>query len=224
MASQLPSVPHPAHYPTPVERSADQWVHIVGIAAAAVGGLILLGLSLGLGAWTETLAIAAYASCLVATFLCSALYNLSGPRLRPLFRRLDLAAIFLMIAGSYTPFTTQRLHGAWALYMTLAVWLTALGGALGQIFLPGLGRKFWIGLYLALGWLAIIAVKPLIAAVSAVSLTLLLIGGLVYSTGVLVYIRRQLKYRHAVWHGFVLTAAATHYAAILTGVVLLPAG
>ena len=223
MAEPLPTLVAPIHYPTPAERSADRWVHMVGLSAAAFGGLVLLGLSLGFGPWTQTLAIATYAACLMATFLCSAAYNLASPKRQPFLRRLDHAAIFLMIAGSYTPFTTQRLHGAIAWFMTLLVWLTAIAGVLGKLFLPGVSKAFWIGVYLALGWLAVSAAKPLIAANSLISLTLLVAGGVVYSTGVLVYVRKKLRFRRAVWHGFVLTAAAVHYVAILTGVVLLPA-
>jgi hemolysin III len=220
---QLPALISPIHYPTRAERSADRWVHLIGLSLAGLGGVVLMGLSLGLGSWTQTLAIGAYSFCMLATFICSAAYNLASPIRQPLLRRFDHAAIFLMIAGSYTPFTTQRLHGAPALYMTGLVWLTAICGVLGKLFLPGLSKRIWVGVYLALGWLAIIAVKPLIAAVSAISLGLLLAGGIVYSTGILVYIRKRLKFRRAVWHGFVLAAAATHYVAILTGVVLAPA-
>jgi hemolysin III len=153
-------------------------------------------------------------------FACSIIYNMAKPHRRPLLRRLDHAAIFLMIAGSYTPFTTQSLTGAWAWGMTAAVWTLALAGAAGKLFLPGLGRGFWVALYLALGWSAVVALKPLLASVSAVALILLAIGGAIYSLGVIFYLRRSLPYRRAIWHGFVLTAAATQYAAVLTGVVL----
>jgi hemolysin III len=210
----------PPHYPSLRERSADRWVHVAGLAAGGVGGLSLLGLSLGWGRHGQTVAIAIYAACVMAMFFCSAAYNLASARRRPLLRRFDHAAIFLMIAGSYTPFTTQSLSGAWAWGMTATVWTLALAGVAGKLFLPGLGRGFWVALYLALGWVAVIAVKPLLAGVSAVALGLLLAGGLVYSLGVIVYVRRQLPFRRAIWHAFVIVAAAMQYAAILTGVVL----
>jgi hemolysin III len=215
---QVPSLT--VHYPTPVERSADQWVHVIGLAAGGLGGLTLLGLTLGLGRLSQAAAIGVYALCLVAMLFCSAAYNLASPRRRPLLRRFDHAAIFLMIAGSYTPFTTQRLHGAWAWGMTGAVWILALAGAGGKLFLPGLAKGFWVVLYLALGWVVLVALKPMLAGVSLVAMILLLAGGLVYSMGVIVYLRDSLPFRRAIWHGFVLAAAATHYTAILTGVVL----
>jgi hemolysin III len=208
------------HYPTLAERVADRWVHVIGLAAGGIGGLVLLGLSLGVGRLGQTAAIAVYAVCLMAMLACSAAYNMAGARRRPLLRRFDHAAIFLMIAGSYTPFTTQRLHGAWAVGMTAGVWALALVGAAGKLFLPGLGKRFWVGLYLALGWAVIVAIKPMLAAVSAAALILLAAGGLIYSAGVLVYVRQRLKFRRAIWHGFVVAAAATQYAAVLTGVVL----
>jgi hemolysin III len=221
MTVQLPAMTDAAaHYPRPLERSADRWVHIVGLTGGALGGLTLLGLSLGFGRLGQAAAVSVYAICLVLMFLASAAYNLASPRRRTLLRRLDHAAIFLMIAGSYTPFTTQRLTGAWAWGMTSAVWALAAGAAAGKLFAPGLGRKFWVAIYLALGWIAVIAIKPLLAGVSAVALILLLIGGLVYSLGVIVYLKTDLPYRRAIWHGFVTAAAATHFAAILNGVVL----
>jgi hemolysin III len=213
-------VPEIDHYPSPSERSADRWVHVAGLAAGGVGGLTLLGLSLGMGRLGQTAAIGVYTACLMAMFACSAAYNMSSPRRRPLLRRFDHAAIFLMIAGSYTPFTTQSLTGAWAWGMTATVWALALAGVVGKLFLPGLGRGFWVALYLGLGWIAVIAVKPLLAGVSVAALILLAAGGLIYSLGVIVYVRRGLRFRRAIWHGFVVAAAATQYAAILLGVVL----
>ena len=220
VTTQLPAAPDAAHYSGPLERSADRWVHIVGLTAGAVGGLILLGMSLGVGRLGQAAAIGVYATCLVLMFLASAAYNLASPRRRVLLRRLDQAAIFFMIAGSYTPFTTQRLAGAWSWGMTLAVWTLAIGAAAIKLFAPGLDRKFWVGVYLALGWLALVAIKPLLAGVSALALVLLLAGGLVYTLGVVIYLKRDLPFRRAIWHGFVTAAAATHFVAILTGVVL----
>jgi len=221
VSSQLPAVlAGAAHYATPVERSADRWVHVVGLAAGGLGGVILLVLTLSLGRLGEAAAIGIYAACLVAMLMASAAYNLASPGRWPLLRRLDHAAIFLMIAGSYTPFTTQRLTGAWAVSMTATVWTLALAGAAGKLFLPGLGKGFWVVLYLALGWVVVAALGPMLTGVPLAAMILLLIGGLIYSTGVIVYLRRTLPYRRAIWHGFVVVAAATHWVAILTGVVL----
>ncbi|MGZ8370172.1 MAG: PAQR family membrane homeostasis protein TrhA [Caulobacteraceae bacterium] len=208
------------HYPTSAERLADWWVHAVGLAASAIGGGTLLGLALGLGRYGEAASVAIYAAGVMVMFACSAAYNMSAPGRQPLLRRFDHAAIFVMIAGSYTPFTTQRLEGAWSIGMTAAVWAIALTGVAGKLFMPGLSKKIWVVIYLALGWIALIAIKPLSEAAPLSALLLLALGGVVYSTGVLVYVSKQLRFRRAIWHGFVVTAAALHFVAVLTGVIL----
>lgn len=208
------------HYPTGAERLADWWVHAIGLTASAIGGGALLGLALGLGRYGEAGAVAIYGLGLMVMFACSFAYNLSAPGRRPLLRRFDHAAIFVMIAGSYTPFTTQRLDGWWSISMTAAVWAIAFVGVAGKLFLPGLSKKIWVFVYLALGWIALIAIKPLASAVPLAALLLLALGGAVYSAGVLVYVREQLRFRRAIWHGFVVAAAAIHFVAVLTGVIL----
>lgn len=208
------------HYPTPAAKCADLCVHLVGLAFALIGGGILLGLSVKLGGLGQTTAVAVYAVGMVAMLALSLAYNFSKARYRPLLRRFDHAGIFLMIAGSYTPFTTQKLEGAWAIGMTTAVWSVALLGVAGKLFLPGLGRRFWVGLYLALGWLVLVAIKPMVEGLSWVALLLLALGGAIYSTGTVFYLLQRLKFRRAIWHGHVVGGAVLQYVAVLVGVVL----
>lgn len=163
--ASTPLVP-PPHYPTPAARTADFVLHMVGLVAALFGGGVLLGLALGLGKFNQLIAIGVYSAALLAMLAFSTAYNFANDRNKPLLRRFDHAGIFLMIAGSYTPFTTHSLTGAWATGMTTAVWTVAIIGVLGKLFLPGLGRRFWIGIYLALGWLALAAIKPLVEGLS----------------------------------------------------------
>jgi hemolysin III len=210
----------PRHYPTAGAKCADLVVHILGLVFALFGGGILLGLSVGLGQLSQVAAICVYALGLMAMLGFSTAYNFAKPQWRPVLRRLDHAGIFLMIAGSYTPFTTHNLHGAWAWGMTTAVWTIAGLGVLGKLFLPGLGRRFWVGVYLALGWLVLVAFKPMIHGLSWPALLLLAIGGLVYSSGVIFYVNKKLRFARAIWHGHVVAAAGVHWAAILVGVVL----
>jgi hemolysin III len=210
-----------AHYLTQAERIADRWVHIVGLVAAIGGGALLVGLSIAEGGLGRASAVTIYIICLVATLAISAAYNLAqNYEMQQRLRRLDHAAIFLMIAGSYTPFTTQRLEGAWAIGMTIAVWAISLAAAAGKLFLPGVAKKYWVPVYLLLGWMVVGAIEPMIAGVQPTALILLLIGGVIYSLGVIVYVAGSLPFRRAIWHGFVVAAAGTHFAAILTGVVL----
>ena len=217
----LPAVIHPPrHYPTPSAKCADLIVHISGLALALLGGGVLLGLSIGMKQFGQLASILIYAAGLLAMLGFSTAYNFAKAPWRPVLRRLDHAGIFLMIAGSYTPFTTQNLTGAWAWGMTAAVWTVAGLGVLGKLFLPGLGRRFWVGIYLALGWLVLVAIKPMIEGLSWPALLLLAVGGAIYSTGVFFYAAKKLKFRRAIWHGHVLAGAGAHWAAVLIGVVL----
>ncbi len=220
MPTELPTRPH---YPTPAARMADLVIHLIGLVTALFGGGVLLGLALGLGRLSQAGAVGVYAGGLLLMLAFSTAYNFAAERTRPLFRRFDHAGIFLMIAGSYTPFTTHVLTGVWAWGMTIAVWSIALLGALGKLFLPGMGRRVWIGLYLALGWIVLVALKPIVEGLSWVTLMLLALGGVVYTTGVLFYVNKRLKYYRAIWHGHVVAAAGVHWVAILTGVVLASA-
>ena len=209
------------HYPSRAEKVADGVVHGVGLGAAGIGGLVLLVFSVWRHDVPLAVATGLYAACLITMLACSTIYNLTKPsRARPFLRRLDEAGIFLMIAGSYTPFTTLRFHGAWAISMTALVWGLAAGGVAGKLLIPRIPDKVWTGLYVAFGWVALIALKPMITGVGVTGLVLLVIGGLIYTSGALLYHQEKLPFRRAIWHGFVVCAASVHYAAIMTGVAL----
>ena len=132
------------HDPTPSAMRADLVVHIIGLVFALFGGGILLGLAFGMGSLARVASVSIYVTGFIAMLGLSMAYNFAKAGWRPLLRRFDHAGIFIMIAGSYTPFTTQRLHGAWAIGMTAAVWGLAALGIAGKLLLPGLGRRFWI--------------------------------------------------------------------------------
>ncbi len=211
------------HYQSPSEHIADLVVHTVGLTLAAVGGIVLAVLSALNGGVGVVMATAIYALCLVAMLTASTVYNLTRPcAARPVLRRLDEAAIFLMIAGSYTPFTTQRFEGWWAIGFTLVVWAIAFAGVAAKLVLPRISDAFWSGVYVVFGWIAVIALKPMIDTVHPIALGLLVLGGLIYTAGVFFFISPKLKYRRAIWHGFVVAGAGVHWAAVLVGVVLAP--
>jgi len=211
------------HYPSVWARRADFIVHIAGLTLALFGGGLALGLAVSHGMLGKVAAVSIYALGLIAMLAFSLAYNFAKPSWQPFLRRLDHAGIFLMIAASYTPFTTQALTGPWAIGMTTAVWALAGLGIAGKMLLPGLGKAIWVFLYLALGWMVVIAIKPMIEEVPAVAMWLLAAGGVVYSVGTIFYAAKGLKFRRAIWHGHVVAAAGLHYAAILVGVVLVGA-
>lgn len=210
----------PRHYPTPAAKCADLVVHVVGLTLALVGGVVLLSLAVTQGSISQVVGVSIYAVGILTMLAFSTAYNFAKAAWRPRLRRLDHAGIFLMIAGSYTPFTTQLLDGAWAIGMTAAVWSIAGLGAVGKLFLKELDRKFWVVLYLALGWIVVIALRPLASSITMAALVLLAVGGVLYSTGVAFYVNKRLKFARAIWHGHVVAAASAHWAAVLLGVVL----
>lgn len=212
------------HYRTPGEKAADLWVHIVGLVLAGIGGIVLAVLAAVYSGIGATVATAIYALCLIAMLSISTVYNQIRPcAARPILRRLDEAAIFLMIAGSYTPFTTQRFEGAWSIGFSVLVWAIAFGGVFAKLALPRLSDAIWSAVYVGFGWVAVLALKPMMETVHPIALGLLVAGGLIYTAGVFVFISPKVKFRRAIWHGFVVTGAMTHWAAVLVGVVLAPA-
>lgn len=208
------------HYPTRTEKLVDGWLHGVALMLFTFAVGAALGLAIWRGGIGMASAVAVYAVCVMAMIGCSMAYNLTEePKRKALLRRFDHAAIFLMIAGSYTPFTTIRFDGAWAISMTTIVWVLALAGAAGKLFLPGVAKRVWLLFYIALGLMIFVAFGPLVETVPLAGVILLSIGGLLYVAGVPFYVWEELPFRRAIWHGFVIAAAGVHYAAVLTGVV-----
>ena len=215
-----PAIKPPRHYPTAAAKCADLVVHVVGLTLGLVGGIVLLAMAVRAGSITAVVGVSIYAAGVLAMLGFSTAYNFAKAQYRPTLRRLDHAGIFLMIAGSYTPFTIHNLKGPWAWGMTIAVWSIAATGVILKLVLPKMDRRLSVALYLALGWLIVIAVKPMIDNVTWVALLLLAAGGVVYSTGVIFYVNKRLKFARAIWHGHVVAAAAAHWTAVLLGVVL----
>jgi len=195
-------------------------VHLVGMLAGAVGAVVLLRLAASVDAATGW-SVLAYSLGLMAMLGFSAAYHIHRSSERTeLLRRLDHAAIFVMIAGTYTPFTACILGTVDAIWLTGSVWLAALSGVAMKLLYP---RRFeWASttVYLALGWAVVIFMRPLLAALDRPTLILLVSGGVVYSIGACIHRWRSLPFHDAIWHGLVLIAAGCHYAAILHGVVL----
>jgi hemolysin III len=214
-------VPDFGQYSTRNERLADLWVHVLGVCSGLAGGAALIAIAYLHGGLSRALIASPYVISLLAMLSVSAASNLA--HVVHHHRRLqnaDEAAIFLMIAGSYTPFTIQILHGALATVMTLSIWCLALAAAAGKLLLRHVSRRIWMLAYLLLGWAVIVAIAPLAAELRPAALILLVAGGIIYSLGTISYAMPQLRFRRAIWHGFVLVAAGLHFAAILIGVAM----
>lgn len=210
----------PAGHPFPrhsrPERVADAAVHAVGLALALAAIPALFAAATPASGLPLLAGLGLYAFGLLAMLGCSALYNLStDPARKGLYQRLDHAAIFLMIAGTYTPFALVAIGGAWGAGLLGFVWTAALAGA--AVELTGLRRPdaLMTAAYLLLGWTILAAFGPLSRAVSGTGLALLVAGGVLYSVGVVFHHWRGLRYQNAIWHAFVVLAAGCHYAAVL---------
>jgi hemolysin III len=199
---------------------ADGIVHFVGIVGAVAGVGALLGIALLRGEPAEFTALAIYGGTLLAMLGCSAAYNLvPTERWRELLRRFDHAAIFALIAGTYTPFTALHLEGLWASWLTATIWSAAAIGITLRLWWPYPCEPCFVVLYLALGWIGVVAIGPLASSLGLATVTLMIVGGLLYSTGVIFHAWERLPFQRAVWHGFVVAAAGVHYAAVLIGVI-----
>lgn len=196
---------------------ADGVVHVVGTILAIVASIILLNTVFGQSAMGISTATAIYAATLVLSMGLSATYNIwpgSSP-VKYFLRRFDHSAIYLLIAGTYTPFIAKT--GTWWLLAT--VWGTAAIGVVLKMLMPGRFDRLAIALYLALGWSGIAAYRDLEGALSSSALWLILAGGIVYSCGVIFHVFERLPFHNVIWHTFVLTAASIHFAAVCAVVV-----
>ena len=198
------------------EEIANSVSHGVGLLAALVAAPFIV-LSAGQDGSTARIAGAGiFATTMVLLYLTSTLYHaLPRNRVKRIFQVLDRAAIFLMIAGTYTPFTLGVLRGTWGWTLFGLVWSLALAGvvltAAGGVRYP----KLSTGLYLAMGWLVLIAIKPLWLRVPSWGLFWLLAGGIAYTVGVVFYAAKRVRYNHFIWHLFVITGTACHFIAVL---------
>lgn len=206
------------------EELANALTHGTGLAASLAGLPILVLVAARSGGARQIVACSVFAATLVILYAASTLYHALPPsRAKQVLRVVDHSAIYLLIAGSYTPFTLGVLSGAWGWTLFGIVWGLAAAGILYKTLLglrfPRLST-FW---YVGMGWLAVVAIGPLTEALPAGGLAWLVAGGLCYTAGVPFYVRDRLRYRHAIWHLFVLAGSACHYAAVL-GYATAPPG
>jgi len=201
------------------EYLADLTVHVAGIAFGVIGAAVIIVLASLEGRATPIVAVSIYSFGLIAMLTCSAIYNIVQPGRRTSWlRRMDHAAIFIMIAGSCTPFALQGPPG-WRIFELVVLWTIALSAAAIKLFLPGRYERAMIWLYLALGWGGAAILAQQIGELPLGAAVMLALGGVLYSVGVIFHVWDSLKFSNAVWHVFVLAAAVCHYGAIMGGVV-----
>jgi hemolysin III len=197
------------------EELAHSLTHGLGIIACAalIPVLVLVAVP---DPWRIVTGVVFGASAL-AMFVTSVVYHtVNSPRLKLLLRKLDHSAIYLLIAGTYTPIALVGMEGAWGWTLFGLIWGLAAVGIAAKLWLGFRFPKLSVAMYLAMGWLAIIAIKPMIDALSVAQLLWILTGGLCYTIGVPFYVWKSKRFTHAVWHLFVLAGVACHSVAVLS--------
>lgn len=202
------------------EELANALTHGLGVAAALAGGAVMIALAAIYGDGWQLAGAITFGICLLLLYVASTLYHaVASPVARSRLKVFDHCAIYLLIAGTYTPFTLVGLRGPWGWGLFAAIWALALAGVVFKLFFTGRFRVLSTAIYVGMGWLVLVAAKPLLGALSGWELGWLLAGGLFYTVGTLFYHRPSMRYSHAVWHLFVLAGSASHFVAVLSHVV-----
>jgi hemolysin III len=212
-----PSPRHPDREQTLGEEIANAISHGIGFALAVASLPVLLGYGLEGGTALNVVAVCVFSATMMILYAASTLYHLWPPgRVKTWLNRLDHASIYLFIAGSYTPFVFGVLHGGWGWSLFGVVWTMAALGFTAKM-LNRLKHPLWsTGLYVAMGWVAVVAAAPLVARMPGAGLAWLVAGGLSYTLGAGVFLfDSRVRYAHFVWHLFVLGGSACHFVAVL---------
>lgn len=199
---------------------ANSVTHGIGLGLSIAGFAALLVLAIARGGAWQIASCAIYGVTLICVYASSTLYHgLPSRRLKRIFRIFDHSAIFLLIAGTYTPFLLVNLRGGWGWSLLGIVWGLAAVGIVLKVWFVDRHPILSTGVYVLMGWLALIAVKPLFQAVPTIGLIWLLAGGLMYTVGVVFYAWKRIPYNHVVWHLFVMAGSACHYFAVVYSVI-----
>ncbi len=201
--------------PGPREELANMLTHGVGVVAALAGGTALIVLAALEGDPYGIVGVAVFAATLVLLYSASTLYHAARtPRAKRRLKVLDHAAIYLLIAGTYTPFTLVGLRGAWGWSLFGVILGLAGVGVVFKLLAAGRFPRLSTAIYVAMGWLVMIAVVPMVRELDPAVIAWLVAGGLAYTSGTAFYHSRRIPYAHAVWHGFVLAGSVCHAVAV----------
>jgi len=206
----------------PKEELANSLTHSLGLVLSVAGFVALLVLAILRGSALQIVSCSVYGATLVCLYAASTVYHsVRSRRFKRVLRIIDHSSIYLLIAGTYTPFTLVILRGGWGWTLFGLVWGLSLFGILFKVWFVDHFKIVSPLVYIAMGWLVLIAFKPLLAMVPGGAIAWLLAGGLSYTVGVVFYAWRKLPYNHAIWHVFVLAGSICHYVAVL--LYVLPA-
>ena len=200
----------------PREELASALTHGVGAAAALAGGAVLITLAALHGDGWQVGASIVFGIALLLLYLASTLYHaIQHPVAKGRLKVFDHCAIYLLIAGTYTPFTLVGLRGPTGWWLFGAIWSLALAGVVFKLFYTGRFRRLSTFIYIAMGWLVVVAAKPMFQALDGPTLAWLLAGGIAYTAGTAFYLRPHARWSHAIWHLFVILGSVCHYVAVV---------
>jgi hemolysin III len=203
-----------------VEEIANAITHGIGLLLSIAGFVVLLILAALRGTAWHIVACSIYGGTLICLYTASTLYHaVISPRVKRALRIFDHSAIYLLIAGTYTPFLLVSLRGPWGWSLFGVVWGLAVAGVLFKFWFVERFAILSTAVYIAMGWLVVIAAKPVITHVPFTALIWLLAGGLAYTGGVIFFAAKRIPYSHAIWHMFVLAGSICHYFAVLSTVI-----
>lgn len=198
------------------EEILNSVTHGIGTILSVAGLVILIVLATMYGDSRHIVSFSIFGGALIVLYASSTLYHsFSRPSVKTVFKKLDHSAIFLLIAGTYTPFLLVSLRGAWGWSLFGVLWTLAVIGVTIKFITIFRFRGLFVVMYLIMGWLGIIAIKQILGKVPPPGLILLLIGGLSYTIGVIFYCSRRLPFNHGIWHMFVLCGSVFHYFSVL---------
>jgi len=202
------------------EEIAHSVTHGLGVVLSIAGLAIMVTLAALRGNAWHVVSCTIFGVTLIFLYTASTLYHsIPHPGAKKVLRVFDHSAIFLLIAGTYTPFTLVTLRGGWGWTLFVLIWGLALVGIIYKITAKTRYRLLSVLLYLGMGWLVLVAIKPMVTSVAMPGLLLLLAGGLCYTLGLIFFVWRSLPYSHAVWHLFVLAGSICHFFAVLLYVI-----
>lgn len=205
------------------EEVANSVTHGIGIVLSIAGLAVLTAFAAMQGDAWHVVGCSIFGAALILNYTASTLYHsIQLERFKGALRALDHSAIFLLIAGTYTPFMLVNLRGPWGWSLLAGVWAIAVLGIALRLLLKGRWHGLVVSLYIAMGWAVVGAVQPMLHHVAAGGLILLAAGGLAYTVGVIFYKWKRLPYHHAIWHVFVLLGSALHFFAVLFYVIPWP--
>ncbi len=209
---------------TAAERAADRAVHFIGVPLCVIAAIVLLYRTAAMGVAAVTISVAIYAFGLAGMVIASAAYQLSHPGLlKEHLRRIDRAMIFVMIAGTYTPFSINVFRAQGGAWLCAFLWGLAAIGIFACVRYPRRFERLIMALYLIMGWMLLALLRECLAVLPISIVLLLVAGGLVYTIGAIVQAQTRLKFHNPIWHALILCAASLQYAAIslkLTGSIL----